>query len=310
MMSGRSIFIFMLMVILSGTFLNSAIVSVEAVGEPDVTLRFHEGEEEQVADVRPGEHGTVTFPGIVTVTNPAGSTVQDVIVKLNGSTTLNWPVTIKPDTINVEPGGEETFSVTVSVPPETSYYIMDTLTVSGTAEPIPGAGEYNIDPITGSIRIAQFYKFSLECDEPSKEVGLGEECQFQLKIWNYGNGRDSFVVSIPGLNRLNEEGFIVTMGTYTIDVEEKSQNIITVSVKAPTGKSSLGLETIEIEVRSEQQEILEGTAFPKTYPLSVKVVDNNGGTDDKGGGGLPSFEGSLAVIALLLIIIISKRKYF
>jgi hypothetical protein len=79
---------------------------------------------------------------------------------------MNFPIAINPPMVQLDPGGQAAFSVTVSVPPETSYYVQDSLTIAGVARSFPGAGAYNVPPITGTIRIAQCYKFSLACSKP------------------------------------------------------------------------------------------------------------------------------------------------
>jgi hypothetical protein len=300
-MGGKLLTFYILVIMFSGTLLYVGHTDVEAVGKFYRPIRFIEGEEEQIADVSPGANGSVFFPGIIMVETSSGSEVQDVFVSLNGSTGLNWPVTIVPSQILAKPGIEETFTVKVLVPPETSNFISDTLTVSGTAEPNPGTEKYNLSPITGSIRIAQFYKFALECDDPSKDVGLGEQVQFQLKIWNYGNGRDTFAVRILDLDKLSANGFTVELGTNTVEVDEKSLKEISIMVKAPSDKSKLGNQTIEVEVKSEQQAVLEGSAFPKTYPIKVEVKDENKEST-------PGFEVSFAIVAIAIMIIICKRR--
>jgi hypothetical protein len=281
------------------SFINLGTDSAEAIGSPVVTIKFLEGEEQQIADVRPGEHGTVQFPGTCEARIPAGSNIQDVVVSLTGSTGMNWPVSINPPQIQVDPGGTATFSITVSVPPETSYYIQDTLTIGGTARAFPGAGAYNVQPITGSIRIAQFYKFSLECDKPYKQVNPTEQLAFNLRVWNYGNGRDTFTLYIPQLSKLAGDGWNIQLGTYTVEVDEKSQKTVQVSINTPVKFNHWinDVTTIELEVQSEQQATLEGTAFSKTYPLAVR----------QRGFSLPGFDPMLIVISFAFVAIFIGR---
>jgi hypothetical protein len=274
----------------------------DAVLAPVVTIAFMPEEETQTADVRPGEHGTVTFPGTVRAELAAGGTVQNVVVTLQGSTSLNWPVTVNPATLTVAPGGDEVpFSVTVTVPPETSYIISDTLSVGGRAQPFPGAGLYTVQPITGTILVAQFYKFALACDKPYKQVNPTEELAFNLRIWNYGNGRDTFRLFIPKLDKLAGDGWNVQLSQYTLDVDEKSQQTVQVQNKTPVKFNHWinRVETIEIEVSSEQQASLEGTAFPKTYPFAVR----------QRGFSLPGFDPILVIISFAFIAIFAGRGH-
>jgi len=283
------------------SFINLGSENAEAVGQPVVTIKFLEGEEEQIADVRPGEHGTVFFPGTIEARIPAGSNIQDVVVSLQGNTGLNWPVSINPPTIQVDAGGSATFSVTVSVPPETSYYVQDILTVSGTARSFPGTVSYNVAAITGSIRIAQFYKFSLECDKPYKQVNPTEQLAFNMRIWNYGNGRDTFTVYIPKLAKLAGDGWNIQLGTYTVEVDEKSQRTVQVTINTPVKFNHWINEvtTIELEVQSEQQATLEGTAYTKIYPLAVR----------QRGFSLPGFDPLLIIMSFAFVTIFIGRGH-
>lgn len=299
--------------------------NVSAVGTPTVIMKFNEGEEEQIAEVAPGSHGTVTFPGTVSAEIPAGSTVQEIVVELTGYTGMNWPTTMEPSTFTLEPGGEESFTATVSVPPETSYYVTDTLTIQGTARANPGTMMYAVDPIQGSIRIAQFYKFSLESYNPYEEIELGDQVTYDLKIWNYGNGRDTYSIQVKNLRELNQKNIAIIMGANSIQVDEKSNGYVTISVVIPLDKSCIGTRAMEVEVKSEQQEEMEGETILKSYIFTMEIVegsgsanDGDGGSgssgpadkDDKRSGSSPGFEALSMVIAIgvILAVMIVKRR--
>jgi hypothetical protein len=272
-----------LILIIFGLFLQLASYKVEAVGAPVVTIKFDEGEEEQIADVRPGEHGTVVFTGTVEARIPAGSNVQDVIVNLEGSVDVGWSVTLNPDVVQVDPGGEAHFQATVQVPPETSYYIQATLTVSGTAQSYPGAGTYNVQGTTGTIRIEQFYKFSLSCEQPVAETKIGTRATYELKIHNEGNGRDTFSINVVNDNELYKRGITTSLSSKMIDINEKEIQKINIRAEVDNNKQNIGTHTISVEVYSDQQKEVEGTTFSQRYDLSLKVVEylstRNGETD-------------------------------
>lgn len=300
----KSIHVMLVMMLVSVGFLASISImseEAEAAGPPAVTISFHPGEEEQIADVRPGEHGTVTFPGEIEAELPAGGNVQDVIVSLSGSTDMNWPVTINPPVVHVNPGSKSAFSVTVAVPPEMSYYVTATLTVTGQAVAFPGALRYPVQAVTGSIRIQQFYKFALECDKSYREVKPTEQLAFNLRIWNYGNGRDTYSLLIPRLSKLASEGWNVVLTTYNVQIEEKNPGIVQISVQTPVKFHHWinDVTTIEVEVKSEQQGEIAGEAISKIYPLSIR----------QRGFSLPGFDPMLIIISFAFITIFIGRTH-
>jgi hypothetical protein len=271
-MRGKPIIISIVLILFLFSFIQVAPSKVEAIGEPEVTISFLEDEEEQVADVRPGEHGTVTFPGTVEADIVGGSSVQDVIVRLSGSTNLDWPVAINPDEVQINPGNVAHFSATVTVPPESSVDISDKITISGTAETIPGSGEqYQVPPIIGTIKIAQFYKFSLSANNVMQKGSLGDVVTVNLFIENHGNGADTFDVFVVNIAKLEKKGFSVSPVSTTASVKEKSSIELSFNVELPTERKNAGTHAIEIEVHSKTQELNEGTAFPKTYPFEIRV---------------------------------------
>ena len=163
----------------------------EAISAPVVNIRWAEGQEGQESYVKPGESGLVTFSGTVSAEIPMGGAIQDVIVNLIGSTDQGWPVTVTPATVLLQPGTqEEPISVTVAVTPETSYYTSGGLTLTGTATAFPGSIRYTITPVQATIKIKQYYRFSIGCSKPYIEVAPSERLVFNLQIINEGNARD------------------------------------------------------------------------------------------------------------------------
>jgi hypothetical protein len=135
----------------------------------------------------------------------------------------------------------------------------------------------------------------LECDKPYRQVNPTEQLAFNMRIWNYGNGRDTFTLFIPRLSTLAKDGWNIQLGTYTVEVEEKSQKVVQITINTPVKFNHWINEVtnIEIEVKSEQQEILEGTAFPKSYPLAVR----------QRGFSLPGFDPVFVIISLAFITV-------
>jgi hypothetical protein len=245
----------------------------EAVSTPVVEIKWAEGQEVQEADVRPGESGLVTFAGTVSAELAAGGAIQDVRVELVGSTDQGWPVTVTPAIVMLNPGTEEkAVSVTVAVTPETSYYTSGTLTLGGRAAAFPGSLSYNIPSISGTIKIKQYYRFSIGCSKPYIEVAPSERLVFNLQIVNEGNARDKFGIEIKNLEKLSKSAWTVTLSRPQIEIPEKNEETIPIPVGTPI-KFNLWInevQNIEVIVRSVQEELNEGFTLPQTFTLTVR----------------------------------------
>jgi hypothetical protein len=297
----------MVMLIFILSFIQISVPGSEAVGEPVVIIKFLEGEEVQSADVRPGEHGTVQFPGTVEATIPLGSNIQDIVVELRGYTRESWAVSVNPDSVQVDPGGTATFSATVSVPPETSIEISDILTIEGTARTFPGSGTYDVPPEQGTINIDQFYKFGLNCVETNKQGTYDDQLEFDLTITNLGNGKDQYSIQIENYEKLMANDITVTPSTPSLGIAEKS--FLNVKIRVDIGSSSdcEGKHTIEVGVFSETQSQKEGTSFSKGYPLQIEV------TAPKLLETVNDYSSLIVAILIVIIIaaiVIGKRKKY
>jgi uncharacterized membrane protein len=213
-------------------------VNVAAVGDPEVTLEWDSGQEVQYADVRPGESGLTTFTGTVSADLPLGSAIQDVRIELRASSEHGWDTCITPETVILNPGNEEkSFSVTVQVPPETSTSVDAIITVWGTAWAFPGSdnSETEVPPIYGTIFVDQYCRFKIGSKQSFFDTEPGSEVQFDVFIRNEGNGQDQYQISIKNLDELEDDGFEVSIDREMIEVPEKGNGTVVVTVQTPEG---------------------------------------------------------------------------
>lgn len=309
-MGGRFVCSVLIMFILAVSILSISIDTAEGTGHIVVTVQFKPGEEEQEADVRPGETGQVTFRGTVEASMPAGGSAQDVIVTLNGYTENNWPVVINPEEITVNPkDGRKLFYSTVTVPPEASVYNADTLTIEGTVKAFPGSDQtYDVQPVTGSIRIKQFYKYSLYSEDEAKSANTGEHVSYTLEIFNHGNGADKFLIDVFNKELIESDGFTVEISTPSIVIEEKSSDNVSIRVDISDDKKSAGKYTIEVSVESYGYSYIEGVEHKKHYPLHLTVHDNTNlitVLDDYTSLIITSV---IVIVIIILVLIRNKRR--
>lgn len=271
-------------------------VNVSAIGDPVVQLRWDDGQEVQHADVEPGEPGTVSFTGTASADLQAGGAVQDVRVELRVTSEHGWDATVTPAVFMINPGTEEkAFEVVVRVPPETSTSVDAFIIVSGTATAFPGSdsSQTEVPPITGSIIVTQYFRYIFGCNKPYIQSEPGEEVQFELFIGNQGNARDTYVISVPNLDDLVDDGFDVSLDRETIEVPEKGNGSVIVTVQSPEagiGELADYKKNIEINVRST----LDPEITHKTFVLTIKVES----------GDILESENIITYIIVIIVVVI------
>lgn len=252
----------------------------------------------QTAQVAPGQLGIVTFTGTVTAEMTLDSTTQKVLVALTGSAG-GWATTVTPSTLAFSRTlMSGTFSVSVKVPPGTSYSITQELIVGGTWTNVPGAMGSNIPETKAMINVKQFYKFSVECTKPFLEVNPGDQFIFQLKIRNMGNFQDTLRISQDPITekKLVDMGWAVMMSTTDIILEEGTDQVVKISVTPPKEWNVWKNEitTIKVKIYSFQAMGLGEIPVETTYPLYVR----------ERGASAPGFEFELMAFALLFVMMI------
>ena len=276
--------------------------NAEALLPPLAEIRWQEGNDVQEAQVDPGKHGTVIFNGYVNCELVAGGAFQKVVVSLQATSDQSWPLTINPPQITFNPNtdADMPFSVTATVPSETSFYTSDTIRVSGRGVAYPGATQDVIDEVTATIKVKQFYKFSLECSKAYQEVSPSERLVFNLKILNQGNAADTYFVIIKNLEDLADKGWTVTLSTNIIEVEENDEKVVQIPVGTPI-KFNLWINEIQnivVEVKSDQEERNTGFTIPREFPLTVR----------QRGFSTPGFDPLFTILAFVGIAVVLNTR--
>lgn len=267
----RCFIILVLMVILSSLLVVLVPQGAEGVGEPFVMLEFDEGEAQQTAEVTPGENAVVIFPGTVTAHMAAGSQVQNIIINLYGSVDQGWPVTMDPVTIEMDEGGNESFTATVVVPADACCDNPGILQVRASAKSDPGAIYYNIEPINGTILITQYYGFSLESNKSLKDAYTGDEVEFNLNVINDGNGCDMFSASIVNRKEIENLGMASYLSMDKFEIDGKSSETMILLITIPENNYCIGTHSIEVEVRSENEKADSANLAPRSFTFILKV---------------------------------------
>ncbi|MFO8050911.1 MAG: choice-of-anchor T family protein [Thermoplasmatota archaeon] len=295
---------FMMMILVLGSmfvFIPKEDEEVEAVGAPAITIQL--AQPKQTAYVAPGQDGIVTFSGTVFAQIPYSPNVQYLVIHLQADAG-GWAVSVPPALTFSKAQKQQSFTLSVQVPIETSQSTTGQLSVSGRWSYSPGLGGGTIPAATAIIFVKQYYQFSIGCEKPYVEVNPGQSLGFKLRLINEGNANDRLRVEILNLDKLADKGWTIQLSQDKFAVLEKQEQVLTVSVTTPVEwniwKNSV--TTIRIRIVSAQAEGLGEVSDIADYSLYVR----------ERGFSVPGFEPAFAIIALammsVLFVGIAKRK--
>jgi uncharacterized membrane protein len=238
--------------------------------QPTVTIRLDQAT--KTAKVEPGESGLVIFTGTVECQSVGpGSNVQYTEVVLTTSSENGWATTISPsDMVFTSQGGSSAFTMSVRVPPATSYTVTDTVIIGGTAKQIPGALTYDIPDTRATVLIEQYYRFSTSTTGPWKNDESGRGAVFHINIENEGNGQDRFMLQILNEEPLEDDGLSTQLSTASIDIGEKENETVDLYVNTMSDDVS-GFFQVEVEVSSYGSEAVAGLPLYEELELDVRV---------------------------------------
>lgn len=268
-------------------------------------------------EVYPG--ATLTGYSICTVSNPSVHNEKiSIQVQADGLASA------APGTINLAPGAEEDFQVTVRAESRmamSSRVLTTTATVTEmNGVPPPNVAESTVNQI---ISIKQFSMLSVEMEESDVKVFTGGEVMLEYKVYNQGNGIDKFMFEADYDDNLE---FQTSIPIVSAEIDSMSTPYrFRLNLKAPNDGSNWEVNSdgvkyyqtkIEVTVTSEFSCRSEGFCNSFTVLQSVTFLHNetvesesnllSSATDEKmliyGGGGAG------LILLLLLVMVIRKRR--
>ncbi len=284
----------MMAVLLLALFTTMQVVPDEAeAAQPTVTIKLDLAT--KTASVEPGKSGLVIFTGTVEAQAVGiGQNTQYIRVDLETTSEAGWATTISPSSVLFSnQGGTSQFTMSVRVPPATSYRITDNVLIGGRAVTIPGLS-YNIPDTRCTVLVEQYYRFSVECSKPYVMTSPASQLVFSLKINNEGNGLDKFQFGIANLEKLSDKGFTVQLSTTSIEIDERESQTIRLQVSTPIKfvifyKNEL--DSIQIQVESYGAKNIAGLPLQEDYFGYVRQK----------GSYIPAFDAMFAVLALAVV---------
>ena len=210
------------------------------------------------AKVTQSQLGTVTFRGNATVEQMM---FMDSTVTLQARVNAGWPVQINPTTIQFQGSGTESFTVTVIVPPGTSSLVTGNVIVTGSCK-VSGLSPI-VASCQGVVTVSQYYKIRVESSDPDATVSSGETAEYELALFNDGNGQTTFRVTV--MDTPKDIKIELSNDEFTVQREEFS--VVTVRV-TPGSRAASGEHDIRIQI--EDLESLQDD--PKVIVFNVTAV--------------------------------------
>lgn len=206
---------------------------VLAQTEPEVTLSLYQDTLE--ADIQPGMQGSVKTTGQVKCI-PTGSDSDklSIQVTLNILVDRGFPCSINPQqfTLDPESNPSEEFTVSFTLPKETTADEVYLFRVFGTAKYIPGAKTHNIPSVNGTISIKPYMRYTAS-SQGMEEAYPGEPVTLALSISNYGNYDEEFLIEVAETNIPDLEKWEFELSHQKINIQENGGVMVYASLEIP-----------------------------------------------------------------------------
>ena len=139
----------------------------------------------------------------------------------------------------------------------------------------------------------------IETEQQYVEVTPGDQIINQMKIWNTGNGLDTFTFDILNLKELTKAGWTVQLTVTKIDVDSKDQKLIKVTATTPQDWTvwTNEISTVEIKVTSENSE-RSAIIVTEQYTFYTRQK----------GVYIPGFDPTITILALAGLAAVGMKK--
>lgn len=281
--------IFMITLLLSSILMLYVPPEAEAQLVPDIDVNMADAY--ITLDVSP--RGTGISSTSVSVYNSAYDATVKVEVRIE---VPGFTVSPMYATVSVPPNSDKVIPIAVAAILRTSYKQVpgNVFAVVTQVNGVPVEGISSAQ--TGFIVQSEPYgKVILQSDRPFQKVSPGKEYPFKIKIVNNGNAADTFAIEITNKDKLQDNGFSISMSTTTTpDTEPQAYSLITVQIQTPR-EFGWKNDYYNLDVRATSE--LENQK--SDYSLTIWVY----------GFGVAGFEPLYSIFAIALIgAFMAKKK--
>lgn len=180
---------------------------------------------------------------------------------LTYDSSLNWTVTIVPDSIPLDAGESTTVQVTVNIPGGTASGTADVTTVTATSTFNPTVSDAVID--TTTVNASGGAGVLIEPDNTGADIA-GTTVLYQHTITNTGANADTFTLTIA-----SSEGWTVDVGPDNVALDSGETGTVAVTVTIPAGATSGISDITTVTATSSTNPNISDIATDTTQVLNV-----------------------------------------
>lgn len=247
------------------------------------------------AVVTPSNNAVVRFTGWAEV--DLGEW-DEATLSLTASVDQGWAASLAPNAMVFTSGDRQDFNVTIVVPAASSAAIPGSLRVDGR---LRAGSMLSSSTAQTIVTVRPYYNLSVESDNPEKELGIDGVGVLKVKVWNRGNGVDSYNVKVENLDQLKEAGWDVIVEADTIlRVTSDDLRILKITVRAPNDWSVYenNLATIKLKISSVNAADREENVSAR-YTMVVRERGFN----------MPCLISAIAVSAVIIVAAVAAVMY-
>jgi hypothetical protein len=267
---------------------------------PDFTMSLSPSNQE--ATVTPDKPGSALFEG--TIDMGIGGWPQ-ATVYLTARVDTGWVVSIAPTSMVFTQDERRTFNVSVLVPEASPASKPGSLKVECRMQ---ASGIINTSTTMVSqaiVTVKPYYRISVEMNESERNVTLGGQAAFVVRIWNLGNSVDSFKVDVDNREELENAGWNILLrhnGFSRIFPGEYRRLTITAIASREPALTRNDRVSLKLTVSSLNANA-DGAPVNKTVVLTVNEKGFN----------MPGMMGIITIIAVIILaaaaVVFKKRGH-
>ncbi len=248
--------------------------------------------------VTESQNGPVLFDGNVTVSKTSSS-VQRVTVTL--SVSCEWSAQVSPSTMVFTDENPQVFVLTVVVPPKTQVTAKEATVSAYARDPVQDARA----SAKCTVAVGQYYKLSVNTEEPMSEISSSSATVGGvLRIYNEGNGRDTFRIEITskpdGLDDYDIEESVTIEPSGYVDVQ------YTLFIEADVGLGDGYLAYVNFKITS-MGAVNAGIPYSQEYSVTIYKPSARANLEEH----WPTYVGwgvGLGILGTVAIVMVRRRR--
>ncbi len=251
---------------------------------------------EKITEPTPSAQGHASFETEITVTKPVGPPMR---VTITVSIDTGWPAVVSPGAVPFPgAGGNQKVTVAVVVPQATPASSVGVVCVNAIG--IFGGQAYSANSCA-QVLVKQYFRMTPESQQAFLQTAPGQVNVLSLKIYNQGNGLDTFSVDLENSKELAKQGWITQLSRPTVDnVPPDDFGPITIGLSRPVTFIAIKpgeVAQVRVLIKSDNaatQELL--VSKPYVFTIYEK------------GFFIPGFDLTMAMMVFAVMAVLLERR--